>query len=151
MYINPANSHKSLLTSNQILLPVPSIMTDRAPKTNAIGVIISQKIPRFLTDLFFTSSNQINCRNKSGLNRYLVGRLLDFYLQTYLNNLANVIAIKIASLSIGVGCWFTGSNWHNCKLSWYRSIQRSRGSLIDPHQHPSPGCAYAYSLIQKRR
>jgi len=35
-----------------------------------------------------TSRNQVKNDKHYGLNRYQVGRLLDFYLQTYLNNLA---------------------------------------------------------------
>jgi len=35
-----------------------------------------------------TSRNQVNKDKHYGLSRYWIGRLLDSYLQTYLNNLA---------------------------------------------------------------
>jgi len=87
-YINPENSHKLLLKSNQTLLPALSIITLRTPKISAIGAITSQKIPRFLTDFFFISSNHISCRNECGQDYYWIGRLFASCEQIVMNNLA---------------------------------------------------------------
>ena len=89
---NAATAHFNTCSA---LLPLPgsAIAEGDAIKTiKAISVVVKSVLSLFITNLLKRANASLrSCPfklNKRGLNRYLIGRLLDSYLQTYMNNLA---------------------------------------------------------------